>query len=148
MTQRDISGKDSAALNFKLEVTFQLASVTGQISLSPRVKEAIRQAQLRAAPGAPVEGPAFIEIIQDGRVTVKQHTDVDGRYKVPNLLPGIYQVRAFNGKFFSEMQTVQLNGGEFSLTFKFALLPEEEVYNFPNPVVVSKDGARANPVHL
>ena len=65
-----ISPKDSAPLNFKLEIVYQLTTITGAISLSPAVKEAFRQAALRAAPGAPIIGPAFIELIQDGRIII------------------------------------------------------------------------------
>ncbi|MBI4217714.1 MAG: fibronectin type III domain-containing protein, partial [Elusimicrobia bacterium] len=137
-----ISAQDSAALNFKLEVSYTLSTVRGQIALSPNVKETIRQAQRFATPGSSVPGPAFVELYQSGKMITKQHTDSEGQYSIPNLLPGIYQIRAYNGKSFSETQAIQLTGGDFSVSFRFALLPEKEVFNFPNPIRVPKDGAK------
>lgn len=133
----------TASLDFKLEVSYSLSTVKGQLSLAPAVKEKLRSLQLGSKLfQAPANSPAYIEIFQEGRLIVKQPTDQDGRYLVPNLLPGIYQARAFNGKTYSETQNIRLSGGEFSLSFNFKLLEEAEIYNFPNPLIVPKDGAK------
>jgi hypothetical protein len=115
---------------FTLEINIQLATLSGTVALARGASAAA------GAYGAPVAGvgAAYVEIYQGGRQVAAIHTDGAGRFIVPNLLPGRYAVRAFNGLSFSEMEEVSLAEGQtLALAFKFDLLPPDKVYFYPNP---------------
>ena len=58
----------------------------------------------------------------------------DGTFEIPNLLPGRYTVRAYNGMVYSEPQTVDLKEGEkLNVAFNYEGLPQDSVYAYPNP---------------
>ncbi|HRY29866.1 MAG TPA: fibronectin type III domain-containing protein, partial [Elusimicrobiota bacterium] len=119
----------TSGVNFNLEINIQLATINGTVALA-------RSAVPSGAYGAPVAGvgAAYVEIYQQGRKIGEISTDVQGRYVVPNLLPGRYAVRAFNGLSYSELQDVTLAEGQvLTVQFKFDLLPEDKVYFYPNP---------------
>jgi len=121
----------SGGVVFNLEINIDLATITGSVALAPKAVRAMATAY--AAPVASV-GAGFIEVYQKGKRVGVIYTDADGRYIVPNLLPGRYALRAYNGLSFSEMTEVTLVEGQvLSLVFKFDLLPEEKVYCYPNP---------------
>jgi len=57
-----------------------------------------------------------------------------GRWTIPNLLPGRYAVRAFDGAGYTDMQEVDLLEGETrEVLFLSDPLPESDVFAFPNP---------------
>jgi len=60
--------------------------------------------------------------------------DPTGRWRITNLLPGRYAVRAFNGFEYTKMRDIDLLEGEVQeVAFVFDPLPADEVYAFPNP---------------
>jgi hypothetical protein len=76
----------------------------------------------------------YVEIYQNGRKAGVVNTDGQGKYVIPNLLPGHYTLRAYNGLGFSEFVDVSVAEGQtLSLVFAFDLLPEDKVYFYPNP---------------
>jgi hypothetical protein len=121
----------TSGVHFDLEINIELATITGVVTLASRPPAA--RAGSYSAPVASV-GTAYVEIYQTGQKIGVISTDGEGRYIVPNLLPGRYAMRAFNGLSFSEMSEVHLAPGQvLNLAFKFDLLPEDKVYCYPNP---------------
>jgi hypothetical protein len=84
---------------------------------------------------APGQQP-YVELLQRGRVIAKINADTKGNYTIPNLLPGKYTIRAFNGIQMSEPNNIQvIEGTKIAVNFKWALgLVDNEVYAYPNPV--------------
>jgi len=77
---------------------------------------------------------AFVELLKKGKVLVRVPVDEKGNYRIPNLLPGSYTVRAYNGYIYSEPKTISVSEGQaVNLSFAFSILPENEVYAYPNP---------------
>ena len=74
------------------------------------------------------------ELFQGGRQVGQVGVKPNGRWTIPNLLPGRYAVRAYTGSGYTDMQDVELLEGEVrTLGFVFNPLPEEAVFAFPNP---------------
>ncbi len=83
---------------------------------------------------SPGNGIAFVELEQRDKVIVRVPVEMEGNYSIPNLLPGRFIARAYNGTIYSNPRTVNLKEGEtFKVNFVFSMIPEEEVYNYPNP---------------
>ena len=127
----------SANVNFTLSVSYQLASIEGVIPANYLPSGARRAPAARyttravsAAPGA----EPFVEIYRKGRRIGAAITDANGAFSVPNLLPGTYGLRVFNGSEYSRMETVTLRSGErLVFTPKFDLLNKDTVFAYPNP---------------
>jgi len=69
-----------------------------------------------------------------GQVMAKLSVDGGGRFRIPNLLPGRYRVRGYNGAVWSGEKEVKLKGGEeINISLSFEGLPEEETFAYPNP---------------
>ena len=78
--------------------------------------------------------PAFVELMLNGKVIAKIGTDLSGKYSIPNLLPGKYTVRAFNGLAYSQSSIVDVKEGDnLNLAFNYNLLNPDKVYSYPNP---------------
>lgn len=125
----------AANVNFTLSVSYQLASISGFIPANFLVKTAARPAGLYTtkAVDTRVSG-AFVEVYRKGRRIGAAFAAADGAFSVPNLLPGTYSLRVFNGTDYSEMRTVALRPGEnFLFTPKWALLNKDRVFAYPNP---------------
>jgi len=115
---------------FTLEIQYQLAQLAGKITLGSK-------ANFVSGRFAPAQQP-FVELLQRGRVIAKIDADTSGNYAIPNLLPGKYVVRAFNGVQMSEPSQIQVKEGEkVMLNFRWALgLANENVYAYPNPTKI------------
>ncbi|MBN1824380.1 MAG: fibronectin type III domain-containing protein [Endomicrobiales bacterium] len=124
----------SQNVDFTLETNYELGTISGQVTIVKSVSKAARRAL-----GISFEAPAFIELTQNGNVIARVGTDSEGKYEVPNLLPGRFTVRAFNGVAYSKPAIVDLQEGQnFSLSFDYELLNPDTVYSYPNPAVSQK----------
>lgn len=122
------NGRDN--VNFTLEVSYQLATISGQIQI-------VRAGKFTNHYGADATAsPAWVELLLDGKIIAKIQTAPDGSYAIPNLLPGRYGVRAYNGVAYSRSNIVDVREGDrLDLTFNYDLLTPEKVYSYPNPAV-------------
>ncbi|MBN1383524.1 MAG: SBBP repeat-containing protein [Elusimicrobia bacterium] len=122
----DISENSNDVL-FTLEIQYTLAELVGRITLGSRANMVGRF--------APTQQP-YVELIQRGRVIARIDSDTSGNYNIPNLLPGKYVMRAYNGVQMSEPAEVYVKEGEkLNVNFRWALaLLSENVYAYPNPV--------------
>ncbi|HOW90615.1 MAG TPA: T9SS type A sorting domain-containing protein, partial [Elusimicrobiales bacterium] len=125
------SGVDCGAsgVNFQLSVSYQLAVVSGVIPSAYRTAERYRMSALAAQ-----NARQYVELFQRGRRIAVAYADDKGRFTLANLLPGTYGIRLFNGREFTEMDSVRLSEGErLEYSPKWALLNKEAVYAYPNP---------------
>ena len=128
----------SSNVNFSLSVSYQLASILGVIpSNYLPASSAARPAsaryttrETRTSSGA----EPFVELYSRGRRIGAAYTDAAGSFEIPNLLPGTYSLRVFNGSEFSRLETVKLGPGE-RLVFspQWDLLNKAGVFAYPNP---------------
>lgn len=128
----------SAGVNFKLSVAYQLASISGVIPsgyLSSRQASRPAGARYTTREVRPSSGSEpFVEVYSRGRRIGAAFTGPDGSFAVPNLLPGTYGLRVYNGSDYSKMETVVLRPGQnFVFTPKYDLLSKAGVYAYPNP---------------
>ncbi|MBI5573744.1 MAG: right-handed parallel beta-helix repeat-containing protein [Elusimicrobia bacterium] len=119
--------ENSKDVLFTLEIKYDVAFLSGKITLGSK-------ANFVTGRFAPAQQP-FVELLQRGRVIAKIDADTSGNYTIPNLLPGKYVVRAFNGVQMSEPSEIKVAEGEkIMLNFRWALgLQDSEVYAYPNP---------------
>ncbi|MFH1368656.1 MAG: FG-GAP-like repeat-containing protein [Elusimicrobiota bacterium] len=126
---KDGIANGTANVDFTLETDYVLATVTGQVTIA-RGPQAIR----KMASLGMGSSPAFVELIQNGKVILRLGTDKNGKYSIPNLLPGRYSVRAFNGLVYSQTTVVDLKEGDnLNINFNYDLLQPNNVYAYPNP---------------
>jgi len=119
----------AADINFRLSIYYQLAAVSGVIPSSYRPASGYRTAST-----APQDGAPYAELFQRGRRVAMAYTDELGGFLLENLLPGTYSLRVFNGKEFTELQTIRLKDGQhLQFAPKWAVLNKEESYAYPNP---------------
>lgn len=118
-------------VNFTLETNYDLATVSGKVIIARSTSQAIKRAA-----GMDTSAPGFVELLQNGKVIGRIYTDLDGNYEIPNILPGKYTMRAFNGLAYSKSNSVELREGDrASMVFSYDLLSQEKVYSYPNPAV-------------
>ncbi|MDP2865918.1 MAG: T9SS type A sorting domain-containing protein, partial [Elusimicrobiota bacterium] len=135
---KDSIPNGSAGVNFTLSVTYQLASVSGFIPSGYIPKHAAPRpagARYTTREVRPSSGSEpFIEIYSRGRRIGAAFTDSSGAFAVPNLLPGTYGLRVYNGSDYSKMETIKLGPGQnLVFTPKWDLLAKAGVYAYPNP---------------
>jgi hypothetical protein len=128
----------SSNVNFSLSVSYQLASILGVIpsnylpaySGARPASARYTTRETRASSGA----EPFVELYSRGRRIGAAYTDAAGSFEIPNLLPGTYSLRVFNGSEFSRLETVKLGPGE-RLVFspQWDLLNKAGVFAYPNP---------------
>lgn len=127
----------SSGVNFSLSVAYQLASVSGYIPsgfLVKTVKRAVGAVDYTTREVDTASSGAFVEIYRKGRRIGAAFADQNGAFSIPNLLPGTYSLRVFNGVSYSKMQTVTLKPGEnLVFTPEYDLLAKADVYAYPNP---------------
>ncbi|HBA59398.1 MAG TPA: hypothetical protein DCZ92_00970 [Elusimicrobia bacterium] len=127
----------AGGVDFRLSVTYQLAAISGVIPAGylPRGLSfgAGRSYSTRAVRPEAASRP-FAEIYRRGRCIGVAYTDAAGSFEVPNLLPGTYSIRVYNGSDYSLMRTVTLRPGErLIFTPEWELLNKDKVYAYPNP---------------
>ena len=128
--------------NFTLETDYELGTIAGNVSgvegkyvasLSCTKSKRISGSSLQKilSPGS---GIAFVELEQRDKVIVRVPVEMEGNYSIPNLLPGRFTARAYNGTIYSNSRTVNLKEGEtLKVNFVFGIIPGETVFNYPNP---------------
>jgi hypothetical protein len=131
---------DATNLDFVLQLNYTLATLQGTLQTlsTPQGTQAALGVGTRAAffdPKAiPNQTVARVELFQGNRQVAMVPVPNGGHWVIPNLLPGRYSVRAYNGVDYTELQTVDLIDGEVrSIGFLSSPLPNEQVFAYPNP---------------
>jgi len=128
----------SYSFNFTLEKDYLLGTIAGNVSGVEREAKRVSASAFKNSLSSG-NGTAFVELEQNGKVIVRVPLEIDGNYSIPNLLPGRFVARAYNGSIYSSSRMVQLKEGEtLRVDFAFGIMPEETVFNYPNP---AKDGS-------
>jgi len=123
----------SYSIDFTLEKDYLLGAIAGNVIGVEREAKRISGSGFKNSP-SPGNGAAFVELEQRGKVIVKVPLEMDGGYIIPNLLPGRFIARAYNGSIYSAPRVVNLKEGEtLRVDFAFGIIPEESVFNYPNP---------------
>jgi len=123
----------SYSFDFTLELNYELGTIAGNVSGVEREAKRVSGLELYESL-SPSNGVAFVELEQRGKVIVRVPLEMDGIYSIPNLLPGRFIARAYNGTIYSNSRIVDLSEGEtLRVDFAFGMMPKEEVYNYPNP---------------
>lgn len=119
-----------SGIDLRVEINVTLGSVYGTLRLAAAgLRPAGRYATASAATGA-----AYVEVYQNGRKLGTAPVDGQGRFEIPNLLPGRYALRSFDGAAFGEMTEVTVAAGQRqAVSFAEELLPPDKVYFYPNP---------------
>ena len=130
--------------NFTLEIKYQLATIQGQISgykpagtMSSMSVNKFSDFGLRRSMLKPKNGIGFVEIRNmndNDAVYLRVPVDESGKYEIPNLIPGRYVVKAYNGTIYSEARTVSLKEGQkLAISLSFPGLVEGRIIAYPNP---------------
>jgi hypothetical protein len=123
------TGVSGIALTLELSVT--LAGISGTVMLGVPSSGPSGASLLASAGGG---SGAYVELYQTGRLLGRASVDGQGRFSIPNLLPGRYAIRAYDGASFGALQRVELvEGQNASLTFLPELLDAKTFYFYPNP---------------
>jgi len=132
----------SSLLFFTLEIDYELGTIVGNVSgVEKKYVASFSRPQSKRISGSglqkilsPGNGIAFVELEQKDKVIVRVPVEMDGSYSIPNLLPGRFIARAYNGTIYSKPRTVNLKEGEtFKVNFVFGIMPGETVFSYPNP---------------
>lgn len=116
-----------AEVRFELSVSYQLASVGGELS-AYRLSAAGFRAQ--AGGGAQV----YVELYQRNRLVAVAPVGAGGRFLISNLLPGAYTLKVPDGAGGSKTLNVTLAPGQdLRISPLGELLKSAKVYAFPNP---------------
>lgn len=128
--------------DFTLEIDYELGTIAGNVSgVEQKYVASLSRVKSKRISGSglqkilsPGSGIAFVELEQRDKVIVRVPVEMDGNYSIPNLLPGRFIARAYNGTIYSNPRTVNLKEGEtLKVNFVFGIIPEETVFNYPNP---------------
>ncbi len=122
----------TVGVDFFLELSYTLSTLTGTLG-SVAAGGSAPQGFMVAAEQEQFK-QTTIELFQNNRQVVTSGVNKVGRWTISNLLPGKYQVRAFNGFEYTQLKDVDLLEGETKdVSFVFDPLPEADVFAFPNP---------------
>ncbi|MCM2268184.1 MAG: T9SS type A sorting domain-containing protein, partial [Elusimicrobiales bacterium] len=131
---KDQVANGSPNVNFTLSVSYQLASISGFIPANFLLKTSARPSGLYTTREVDTRtSGAFVEIYRKGRRIGAAFAGEDGAFSVPNLLPGTYSLRVYNGSDYSVMQAVTLRPGENLVFTPRWTLNKDKVYAYPNP---------------
>lgn len=128
--------------DFTLEIDYELGTIAGNVSgVEEKYVASLCRPESKRISGSglqkilsPGSGIAFVELEQRDKVIVRVPVEMDGNYSIPNLLPGRFIARAYNGTIYSNPRMVNLKEGEtFKVNFVFSTIPKETVFNYPNP---------------
>ncbi len=149
---RQLTHTGSIYLHFTLAIDYELAVIEGDVGGVDTYATSSCPSRLRSKSLSPKARLAFVELQKNENVIVRVAVDVSGHYQIPNLLPGTYTARAYNGRIYSNSKTIKIKEGQrLSIDFSFPLdLKESSVYNYPNPACEGYTTIRyscANPNH-
>jgi virginiamycin B lyase len=101
-----------------------------------KLKPGTLAGQVVNAKGAPVAGAQILWNASDGRIPHILHSDAQGRFHIPQLRAGFYELRASAGETWSEWEhNVSVRpGAEANVTLRLAFKPP------PAPIVVELKG--------
>jgi len=125
-----------------LEIDYELGTIAGNVSgVEEKYVASLCRPESKRISGSelqkilsPGSGIAFVELEQRDKVIVRVPVEMEGNYSIPNLLPGRFIARAYNGTIYSNPRMVNLKEGEtFKVNFVFGIMPGETVFNYPNP---------------
>ncbi len=128
----------SVNVDFVLNVNYTLSTLTGTLH-TLTVSKSGGFSPSRYAPASSIItaqdfAKSHVELYVEGRKAAEVAVAPNGRWTIPNLLPGKYGVRAYNGLEYTEMNTIQLGEGETKdVGFVVNPLPNDKVFAFPNP---------------
>jgi len=123
----------SYSFDFTLEKDYLLGTIAGNVIGVEREAKKVSASGFKnsLSPGNSI---AFVELEQRGKVVARVPVEMDEGYIIPNLLPGRFVARAYNGSIYSSPRTLNLKEGEtLRVDFAFGIMPEETVFNYPNP---------------
>src|SRR5579883_2738463 len=131
----------SAGVDFTLNLTYTLGALQGQMvsaNAPPGSGGGLGVSSYRPKAIGGKDTSQYIEVYANNHRIVQMYPDADGKWKVPNLLPGPYSVRAYNGLTYTPFTPIQLHEGETAIvSFSFDPLPAGSVFAFPNPARTS-----------
>lgn len=114
-----------AEVRFTLSVTYDLASVGGELALPHIAVSGMRTSAAAAY---------AVELYQNSRLVAVAPVGAGGRWLISNLLPGKYSVKVPDGNGGSKLLQVSLAPGQdLRLRPLGDLLKSAEVYAYPNP---------------
>ena len=129
-----------AGINFDLEISYSLASISGYMQAMgagrARYSVSSRSYAFNVDNGITPSSLSggFAELHQNDRLIAGAVPDSTGRFVLPNLLPGKYSVRVYDGLAYSPFTSVNLvQGQNYELSYVNDPLPEKSVYAWPNP---------------
>ncbi|MFH2070296.1 MAG: fibronectin type III domain-containing protein [Elusimicrobiota bacterium] len=135
----------TAKVDFTLEISYQLGTLTGSMSGYRHSSMAIaaygsmdfKDPKVRMAALVQDSGIGFVEIynvLLGNDAVLRVPVDSSGGYEIKNLLPGKYVVKGYNGAIYSASQVVDIAEGQLlSVLLTFSGLLEETVIAYPNP---------------
>jgi hypothetical protein len=122
----------TSGVDFFLEIEYTLGEITGTLGTVAAQSRATGAFLLAASQDGFKRSE--VELLQRGKRIASVGVDPTGRWRIPNLLPGKYAVRAFNGfEYTKEQEVILLEGEVRDVVFVFDPLPEGDVFAFPNP---------------
>lgn len=131
---------DAVNMDFVLQLNYALATLQGTLQTlssshgSGSVLSVGKGAAFFDPKAVPAAGVARVELFQADRQVGMVPIPASGHWVIPNLLPGRYSVRAFNGIDYTAVEEVDLIDGEVkTIGFLSSPLPNEQVFAFPNP---------------
>src|ERR1700751_5354358 len=111
-------------------------SLPAQTPKVAKLKPGTLAGQVVNAKGAPVAGAQILWNASDGRIPHILHSDAQGRFHIPQLRAGFYELRASAGETWSEWEhNVSVRpGAEANVTLRLAFKPP------PAPIAVELTG--------
>lgn len=127
--------ENASRLDFTLALSYVLSSISGTVTVNPAGVAGLHARRLTGVRRqAAAETGAYVELFAKGRFVAAAPVRKDGRFRISNLLPGSYELRAFDGANWTEKRAVRLEQGQdAALAFTGTLLDEDSVFAFPNP---------------
>ncbi len=120
---------------FTLEVEYELGEIIGKLEIDGKgvfASESISTQRALAAENAHSD-TAYIQLRQSDGIKAQVPVKNDGSFSIPNLLPGKYTARAYNGRSWSNTETLTLSEGQvMNVSFTFSL-DIKNFYCYPNP---------------
>ena len=115
-------------VNYSISFNYTLGTISGLVKVGNQ----------------PLDG-AIIELSQRSYLIATPNTENGGLYKITNLLPGTFTVKAKYGSTNLGTKVITLQLGQSLATVDFTItsaLPPEGIYNYPNPTKTENTAIR------